>query len=261
MHSWPTVIFTALFIFLSTPTQSHAGEWSGFYGGIQIGAFWSKESSASINQISGNNSFFFGARVPTSLAPEPSGVIGGVQAGFNLSAKNLIVGLEADFSVGNSERSASEIRRVFPANFTTTIKSDVKWLSTFRARVGFLTSDRLLFFGTGGVAIAKIQNEFNYTSDATITFLGGPGVLRCEENVPCFSATRGKTQIGWTFGGGFEYALSNSIKLKTEYLFIDLGNQQLSEMKSDPVLVGVVGLSTSVDNEFHLARTGLSINF
>ena len=69
-----------------------------------------------------------------------------------------------------------------------------------RGRAGY-AFDRILFYGTGGGAFGNVQ--------------AAAGALP-------FSSS---TQIGWTAGGGVEFAFTPNLTAKVEYLYVDLGSQ------------------------------------
>ena len=65
--------------------------------------------------------------------------------------------------------------------------------------------------------------------------------------------------MGWTVGGGFEYALSQRLSLKGEYLFVDLGSVTV---KARPGLSPPdVFLASRTDFELQVARVGLNYKF
>lgn len=73
------------------------------------------------------------------------------------------------------------------------------YFGTLRARLGFAV-DQFLIYGTGGLAYGRGSYEvLGLTSD--------------------------KSHIGWTVGGGAEYAIDNNWSVKGEYLYVDLGSE------------------------------------
>jgi outer membrane immunogenic protein len=99
-----------------------------------------------------------------------------------------------------------------------------------------VTNDSTLFYATGGLAVARIENNYTLLSSPGNTGLlvasgtNGPGTfgqfgLPGGIAVGSFSTTR----VGWVLGGGVETALSRLLgwgpgwTTKVEYLFADLG--------------------------------------
>ena len=70
--------------------------------------------------------------------------------------------------------------------------------------------DPWLLYGTGGLAVAHVGYNDN--------FLGLHGVGPINSSVDY-------TAVGWTAGGGAEWAFAPHWSVKIEYLFVDLGSQ------------------------------------
>lgn len=123
-----------------------------------------------------------------------NGVLGGVQAGYNHDFGGFVLGVEGDFQFADLKYSETV--------GATTSTFSVDRFGTIRARAG-LAVDRFLPYVTGGVAIAngKVRGEN-----------GGAVIL--EEN---------QTSVGWTLGAGVEYAVTDNVTVKAEYLYADFG--------------------------------------
>ena len=76
------------------------------------------------------------------------------------------------------------------------------WLSTLRGRFGW-AADRVFFYGTAGGAFANVQTTLNGSSTT-------------------------HTQAGWTAGVGAEWAFAQNWTAKVEYLYVNLGNGNVS---------------------------------
>jgi len=108
---------------------------------------------------------------------------------------------------------------IIPITVTQTVTLDtgrINWMASFRGRLG-LAVDRVLFYGTGGAAVAEFGG-------ATTTVVNGPGIGLPPET---FSATTGgsTTRWGWTVGGGIEWAFNQNWSLAGEYRHTDFGNR------------------------------------
>jgi outer membrane immunogenic protein len=163
--------------------------------------------------IYGWGGFYFGGNAGGALtmssgpvnSTQTSGFIGGGQLGYNFFLPpTVLLGVEADFD-GLTNKNSS----VTPDGFT---QHDTKFnfLSTVRGRVG-MTFDRLLVYGTGGVAFT--QTDVTRTQLATA---GGTPAGTVDQLT--------NTRTGWTVGGGLEYAFANNWTAKVEYLFADMGS-------------------------------------
>ena len=72
---------------------------------------------------------------------------------------------------------------------------------------------------------------------------------------PVFVSKR-EIAIGWTVGGGIEAMLDRNWTAKTEYLFIDAGNQNVRNPSFSPG-----GDTARFENQFHVFRFGLNYRF
>jgi outer membrane immunogenic protein len=144
------------------------------------------------------------------------GFIGGGQIGYNWQRSKWLFGLEADIQ-GSDERATSEVclTAACPVGsglFTANYKLD--WFGTVRGRVGFLPTDRVLLYATGGLAYGHVT-----------------------ANAPAIPVSWGSTRAGWTVGAGAEAAIDRNWSVKVEYLYMDLGN-----------IGGAAGSATAVTN-------------
>jgi outer membrane immunogenic protein len=125
----------------------------------------------------------------------PHGVVGGGHVGYNfagipgfgLGLGGLVLGVEGDVD-GSDYRN--------PNGFFPSIKTNLQ--GSARGRLG-VAVDRALFYATGGAAFSEFDT--GYATGAT------------------FSHTR----VGWTVGGGVEYAITTQWSLRAEYRYSDFG--------------------------------------
>ena len=198
-------------VYAKAPAAVPVYNWSGFYAGLNAGGVWGDVS----NNWDLGPSFVAAGTVPGTLAltNQPfhtSGAIWGAQLGYNYQIGSLVAGLEADISgVGSNFSRTSSLTGVgeFSAGAVTTETAKSDYLATVRARLGFAANNWLLY-GTGGltVADAKYNDFLNYNNSGATQF-----------------AKSSETRIGWTAGGGAEYAVSRNWSVKAEYLYVDLG--------------------------------------
>jgi outer membrane immunogenic protein len=164
--------------------------WTGVYIGGQIGYEWGQSSGAIFPTGTGPAS---GASLGTN---NPSGVTGGAHIGYNYQINHFVVGVEGDVNGSNYHGNTT-----FGGLGSTSTRTDID--GSIRGRVGYAW-DRALFYATGGAAFAPVSNSF--TSAAG------------------FSDTTSPTRIGWTIGGGVEYAITNNWSLRAEYRYTDYGH-------------------------------------
>ena len=192
--------------------------WSGFYIGGNAGYGWGRAATDGTQTGTQSVSEFVvfsgvliaGFPVVTPLAPTPvtgranvNGFIGGGQAGYNWQRGTWLLRLENDIQ-GSGERGSSDVCLVAGCAigtglFTANYKLD--WFGTARGRVGFLPTDRVLLYATGGLAYGGVS-----------------------ATAPLIPLSWGSTRAGWTVGAGAEVAIDRHWSVKLEYLYMDLGD-------------------------------------
>jgi len=80
------------------PIAAPVWSWAGFYVGVNVGV-----ASARTNISAPSNNFFFPSSA--SFNSSQTGVIGGLQAGYNWQFNNLVLGIEGDVSAASLNRS------------------------------------------------------------------------------------------------------------------------------------------------------------
>ncbi len=231
---------------------SPAFNWSGFYVGANVGYGWGNDDGAQITDFPPTVATFAIGQTPTALRFRQKGVIGGAEAGYNWQSASLVYGVEADISATDIKGSGTFF---FPGSIlgapeTTTASSSLDWLATIRGRLGFTPVDRLLIFGTAGVAFGQVKN--------------GLSIVANNPAIPFFDVAAGSresTRVGWVAGLGTQYAVTNDIFAKVEWLYYDLGTSTASV---NEVLNGVPlpsGFSSSVKTNGNIVRFGLDYRF
>lgn len=156
-----------------------APSWTGFYVGVNIGGGWGSRSvDYSPNDVV--SIFLFdpagGTGAPPSASFTSSGVIGGLQLGYNWQFNhNWLVGIETDFDwsgIKGSGSSSGLVNGLSP--FTASVEERVKWFGTVRARLGYLPMDSLLAYITGGFAYGRVDQSGKYVNS---NLVGGDGQL------------------------------------------------------------------------------------
>jgi outer membrane immunogenic protein len=183
--------------------------WTGFYVGGHVGYLWGRTHVEEEGTVVEDGA-------PTN------GVIGGALAGYNWQYNQFVFGLEGDFGWTNAKGTGT-------AQQTTTIttqapnKYDFDWTGHVRGRVGY-AADRWLFFVAGGLAIA----DFNFHEGAitTTTVVVPPP---------------GGTYVGWSIGGGIEYAITQNLLGRVEYLYDHFGHKDYVGSDGDPYRVSLTG--------------------
>lgn len=155
--------------------------WTGFYIGGHGGGGWGD-----------SNWDYAGSSLATEMSP--SGGLGGIQAGYNLQAGAIVLGLEGSVSWASLEDSVTY--RDGGTNWTDT--TEVTWLGDASIRAG-LALDRTLLFVKTGVAWGGFEHD-SYNHLTRQNWHAGTD-----------------NQVGWVIGGGAEFALTNNLSAKVEY--------------------------------------------
>jgi outer membrane immunogenic protein len=200
----------------AAPPSLQVLSWTGLYFGANAGYGWGVGS--------GTNPVF--AATPTTGNFAISGPLAGGQVGYNWQFNAFVAGVESDVDWSNATGSTSS---GLCAGVVCTNSNS--WLGTTRARLGFAV-DHWLFYGTGGVAYGDIK-----LSDA-------PAAVGVNGSV---------TNVGWTVGGGVEYAALKNWSVKAEYLFVNLGSVSLA-------CTPACGTTSGSINE-NIVRGGLDYHF
>ena len=132
--------FTADMPLKAPPIQS-VFDWTGFYIGAHTGYSRGSSNAVLSDPASTATSNFFG------------GVIGGVQAGYNVRLPSgMLLGVEADITFPNYLTSNSVVSSLATARSALTEQWD--YVATARGRVGYATGPWLAY-ATGGLAWAS----------------------------------------------------------------------------------------------------------
>jgi outer membrane immunogenic protein len=147
----------------------NAYSWAGPYVGANLGYAWGDV---------------------TNSITSPSGVLGGIQAGYNWQFGQWVVGVEGDIQgSGASDRFAGW-------------KFSNPWFGTLRGRGGFAMNN-ILIYGTGGLAFGSVRAEV-------------------------LNLTESHSVAGWTLGVGAEIGITQNWSAKAEYLYVNLNDSQFA---------------------------------
>ena len=202
--------------------------WTGFYIGLNAGAAFRN------NNNNGNNFFnggFGGNNNGNNVA-----FVGGGQIGYNWQTGPIVFGLETD----------AQYRSAFGGNnnngfFGGNNARNDGFLGTARGRIGYAFSPMFMVYATGGAAYG---NTFANNNNNNF-FFGGFGGFGGNNN--------NNFRVGYTVGGGVEYAFTPNWSVKAEYLFVDLGRTNQAN------LFGFGGGNNR--SQAHVARLGVNYKF
>jgi outer membrane immunogenic protein len=199
------------------PIYAPVFTWTGFYVGANAGYGFGQIDSTNLGVIGGAGGI--------GSFDDPDGFIGGGQIGYNYQMGQWVFGLEADFQGADLKASTGNAFAGYTAS------NELNYFGTVRARVGY-AFDRFLPYVTGGFAYGQVKNKVT-----------GPFVSFSDDN----------TQYGWTIGAGLEYAFTNNLTAKLEYLYVDLDKESFT--------IPGATLNTNIETKFSVVRAGLNYKF
>lgn len=241
--------------------------WTGVYVGGQVGYAWAK------NNVTFNDNFgdF------TALSYRPDGVIGGGHVGYNMEFNHccFVAGIEGDVDgtslskqsnsfvpFGGSLAGAGVITAPLGGNLNVNVNHNIE--GSIRGRIGFALAglgwDRILVYGTGGVAFGGFSSTVsgNFPGGA---FVSAPGAAAL--TFPPFggSTSTSTTRVGWTVGGGLEYAMTDNWSLRAEYRYTDFGRSTIFLPTFDSAALGAAGASVNRHFTENSVQIGFSYKF
>ncbi len=198
--------------------------WTGFYVGVNGGVAFQDEDNDRRDGRGGRR----GGR------GDDTSILGGGQIGYNMQFGMFVAGVEADIQAIDFERINPALDPGRNRNRDRVNGRDnddeVDLFGTVRGRLGLAAFDRALIYATGGLA------------------------WKADEN-----SNSGSDDIGFTVGGGVEYAFTNNLSLKVEGLYVDFSdNNGRNRRNNDDVRVNFDGNDS---REFGLVRAGLNFRF
>jgi outer membrane immunogenic protein len=224
--------------------------WSGFYVGVNAGyGVGTAFTSLTTNVVEGG--FILPENNPLPPALHPAGFVGGGQIGYDRQFGNIVAGLETDLSYAGLRKTDSATGAVFiGGTLTTAVETKLDWFGTVRARLGVLPASNVLLYATGGLAYGDVRTS---TTGSNLPFLNCIGSF-----VYCASGSTTGISVGWTAGGGLEYAFARQWTIKAEYLYLDLGNSSVTFPDRD--VPGSI-LTTNTSFKAQIVRAGLNHRF
>jgi outer membrane immunogenic protein len=129
----------------------------------------------------------FQSGVLSNSTAKPSGILGGIQGGYNWQFGQWVAGWETDFQFSSADDTFAIFRFSNP------------WFGTVRGRGG-VAFDNVLLYGTLGLAYGRGRIDVGSLSEVN-------------------------THIGWAAGAGVELGLARNWSVKAEYLRVDLSSE------------------------------------
>ena len=211
-------VIPAMAILASTTANASANEaqWGGPYIGAHAGYTSFKPDYSEPLDEDG---------LDRNTNPNAQGISGGVLAGYNVQAKGVVLGIEADFGLTGADAGPNATSDNDYSAF------DLKWNGHLRARVGYPIG-KTLIFAAGGLAVAHAQVD----------------------DVDAGWGEECDTYTGFTIGGGVEHAVGEKLTVRAEYLFDKYG-------KKNGSISGEYTYPYSVDPSTHTIRAAVAYRF
>jgi outer membrane immunogenic protein len=221
--------------------------WTGVYVGAQIGGAWGT------GQFANFNGFFplTGTFLNTSLGGTPSGVIGGGHIGYQIQLNQWILGIEGSVDGTSLTKTVTAGFPNFLGGSFLTADSSADIQGSIRGKLGFAW-DRVMIYGTGGVAFGGFDTDFSLASRGFVTPTGAV--------IPAFVASNSfsTTRVGWTAGGGVQYAVNNNWWVFVEYRYSDFGSLRNGAFPNLPTGIVFNGSRSLAENQ---VQAGISYKF
>jgi outer membrane immunogenic protein len=179
---------------------SYEHSWSGLYGGVMAGV-----SSSDLTVLDGPDNVNCWWCVNNYGDSAGQSFLGG-QVGYNHQINQFVLGIEGELSSKMVDGKAYDPTHDGPRG-----QVDDGLYGAITARLGYSLGSALIYGKAGWGAM-----------DAHMSWAD-----------PVYSATANgdKTLSGAVFGGGVEFALSEAISLKAEYMRLNLGGSELLDVK------------------------------
>jgi outer membrane immunogenic protein len=213
--------------------------WTGFYGGVHVGAGWGTTEST----LTGASAPGLGAVAFTFPFSQNSrsGFLGGVQAGYNWQSGWAVFGVQGDFAGADINGTAPCV--VF---LSCTTQSD--WLATVSGRIGAVVLDRGLIYAKGGVA--WLNSTHSVSAPALLGGGGGLTQITSAES----------TAWGWLVGLGTEWMITRNWTAFIEYNYIEFDTRNEA---FNIAFAGVPAFTINADlkNKLSVAKVGVNYKF
>lgn len=218
------------------PEQSN---WDGFYVGAHVGGMV-LDGSLNLSSVDVSP---LDTQPDHAFNPGVNGtdVVGGLLLGYNYQMGRMVLGAEGDVGFSNAKSTVLSGKTGVPMSVwysANQMSEDVN--GHIRARLGYSVG-QFLVYGSAGVALASSSLK------VTGYCAGGP-----------YTGEATRTLVGGSIGAGAEYALTQHILLRIEYLFDDYGRQSYSPSNDQP---GDDWQAREFSLQTHTFRAALSYRF
>lgn len=219
------------------PVVAPVYNWSGVYVGVNAGGSWFSQDNTNFTCVGAACL----AATSSGQSLKDSGFAAGGQLGINFQSGQWVFGIEGDADYLSNKQSITTSPDFSGGASSATHAYTLDFLSTVRGRLGFAW-DRALIYGTGGLAMADYQVQRTQN-------VAGLDVAGASQTVSNF-------RIGWAAGAGVEYAFSDMVTGRVEYLVAGL--QSVNDTYNFPAATVTASSPTAYIN---MVRGGLNFKF
>jgi len=214
-------------------------DWTSCYVGGHLGGGLARKEVMDPVQLVQDALIAPGASVgATTLSPTANGLVVGGQIGCDYQFSSaLVFGVEGAAS-GATMKGTTTIGLPLGSPDTAVVKANTEFLSSVTARLGYAAADVLVYVKSG---VALVSGKYEVTG----TIVGTP-----------FSFTGFDNRLGWTAGGGVDWAFTRQWSANIEYDYYRFGRGNV--LLSDPVndVSGLIDVRQSI----HVVKLGLNFH-
>lgn len=120
---------------------------------------------------------------------------------------------------GNPVLNRTLVAQTLAVTRTVTVDTKIDELASIRGRVGFTPWADVLFYGTGGIALAHANSTATVTQSTAALVLPEVGTIAATSQTSSSSASG--TMLGWALGAGVDYKITPNMFVGVEYLHSD----------------------------------------
>jgi opacity protein-like surface antigen len=216
---------------LKVPRALPVFTWTSCYAGVHGGGGWArKDITDPVQLVQDSISDDSVTTGVTTARLSPSGYLIGGQFGCDYQpvGARWVIGFEGSFSGGSLTGDKSLGLPLGDPGDLARVSARLDFISSGTARIGW-ASDRWLLYFKGGIAGASDKYK------VIGTFQGNPFDFEGED-----------IRIGWTAGGGVEWALFDNWSAKLEYDYYGFGTRSVQLTDNNTQLSGPVQVKQSV---------------
>jgi outer membrane immunogenic protein len=204
---------------LSSPHEARSetmGDWAGPYAGVYAGyAFGRADATSAFD----SNTGFFYNWTGRPYGFDADGWLAGGTLGHNWQRGVWVAGVEAEIGYFDLQGAAIDPnhRPGFPHIPDTETKVGGEFHASLYGRVGRAIGPALFYLKAGGTLLNAKASTVDPCCGSTLLWMYG-----------------NKTMLGWTAGGGVEWAVNPRWTVKFDYAYFDFGRIETAGPSSEP---------------------------